>query len=80
MSPPPTVTTHHDQQDIVNHLLAAALQARATLQDVLRTAALSPADQPQAAADLMDTATTLTRIYDRLIRAADNITRHQAQM
>ncbi|GAA4964630.1 hypothetical protein [Actinoplanes utahensis] len=71
MHPPPTATAHHNRQDVVNQLLAAALHARATRQKVLRAAARSPAGQPQAAADLADAATALTRIHDALLRAAD---------
>ncbi|WP_433794812.1 hypothetical protein [Actinoplanes sp. CA-252034] len=65
------MTTHHDKQDIVNQLLAAALQTRATLDKVRRAAALNPAIQPQAATDLTDAADTLTRVHDMLLRAAD---------
>lgn len=71
MHPPLSATTDHDPQDLVNQLLAAVLQTRATLDKVRRAAALSPADQPQAAADLTDAATALTRIHDTLLRAAD---------
>ena len=70
MRPRPAATVHDDRQDVVNQLLAAALHARATRASVLRAAALSPADQPQAAADLTDAATALTRIHDALLRAA----------
>lgn len=70
MHSPAAATVNYDRQDVVNHLLAAALQARAALQDVLRTAALTPGDQPQAAADLTDAAAALARIHDNLLRAA----------
>ncbi|GAA2914602.1 hypothetical protein Acy02nite_17320 [Actinoplanes cyaneus] len=69
MHPPPAATTG-DGQDVVNQLLAAALHARATRESVLRAAALSPADQPQAVADLTDAATVLTRVHDALLHAA----------
>jgi hypothetical protein len=71
-APLPTVTSHHDHQDVVNRLLAAAIQTRATLDSVLHAAAVSPADQPQAAADLADAATALTRVHDALMHAANS--------
>jgi hypothetical protein len=66
----PLAATPDDGQDVVNELLAAALYARATRESVLRAAALSPAGQPQAVADLTDAATVLTRIHDALLHAA----------
>lgn len=67
----PSATTHDQHQDVVNLLLAAALQARATLEEVHRALRLVPAGQPQAAADLTDTARALTRVHDILLRTAD---------
>ena len=70
MHPTPVTTAHHDPQDVVNHLLAAALHARATLEQTRRTIALTPPGLPQAAADLTDAATSLAHIEDLLLDAA----------
>lgn len=71
MYPPPVAITDPDRQDLVNQLLAAVLQTRATLDNIHRATALSPPDQPQAAADLTDAATSLTHVHDMLLHAAD---------
>jgi hypothetical protein len=70
MHQPSAPTGHVDRQDLVNQLLAATVQTRATIEKVLHAAAVSPADQPQAAADLTDAAAALARIHDTLLRAA----------
>lgn len=70
MRPLSTTPTHDDHQDLVNRLLAAALQTRATIEQVHHTATLTHAEHPQAAADLADAATALDRIYHALLRAA----------
>ena len=70
MHRPSAPTGHVDRQDVVNQLLAATLQTRATIEKVLHAAEVSPADQPQAAADLTDAAAALARVHDTLLRAA----------
>ena len=69
MHPIPATTAHHDRQDVVNHLLAAALHARATLEQTRRTID-TPPGLPQAAADLTDAATALAHIEDLLLDVA----------
>ena len=71
MQPTPATTIHHDRQDLVNHMLAAALHARATMEQTRRTAALTAPDYPRAAADLCDATTALARIRDALMHAVD---------
>ena len=71
---PPATTAHDDRQDLVNHLLAAALHARATLEQTRRAAELTAPGHPHASADLADTATALGRIRHTLLHAADTRT------
>ena len=75
MHPPPEPPTAPptDQQDLVNMLLASAVEAAAALSKAHRAVELT-ADEPQTAADLADTASALTRIRDAMLRAADEIT------
>ncbi|PRX18451.1 hypothetical protein [Actinoplanes italicus] len=70
MHRPSAPTSPVDHQDVVIQLLAATLQTRATIENVLHAVAVSPTDQPKAAADLTDAATALARVHDTLLRAA----------
>ena len=64
---PPT-----DLQDLINTLLATAVQAAAVLTHTTRVANFTAAAGHQrAAADLADTAGSLVRIRDAMMRAAD---------
>lgn len=63
-----------DQQDLVNALLAAALQAVVALSNTSHAAAvLNAAAQPQPAADLTTAAHALTQIRDMLLSTADDL-------
>ena len=71
-SPPPPAATP-DCQDLVNMLLAAAVQADAALTDTHRNLQRA-AGHPQAAADLSDAAAALSQVRDALLHAADELT------
>ena len=70
-TPEPCAAVQPDQQDLVNMLLAAAMQATAALSQTRRAARLPAAEQPQIAADLDEAARALVRIRDMMLRAAD---------
>ena len=61
-----------EPQDVVNMLLAAAVQATAALRDSHHIVQLT-VSEPQISADLADTAGALTRIRDALLRTADEL-------
>ncbi|MBB4743987.1 thioredoxin-like negative regulator of GroEL [Actinoplanes octamycinicus] len=67
----PSTVTDPDRQDLINCLLAAALNARATQQQTQHTAALMPPEEHAAAADLAEAVHALGRIRDALLQAAD---------
>jgi hypothetical protein len=62
-----------DRQDLINELLAAALETTDAMNVTARTATLFEARQPEAEAALVMAATVLSAVTDVLIRAADGI-------
>ena len=68
---PPAAQT--DQQDVVNQLLAGAMQATEVLNETRRAAALLAAEQPEAAANLTDAATAWAETREAMLRAADEL-------
>ena len=70
---PPPPDTRADHQDLVNQLLAGALQAAAVLGKTRQAVALLATREPQAAAHLADAATAWARTRDAMVRAADDL-------
>ena len=68
-----------DEQDLINALLAAALEAAAALNGTHHVAMLSACVQPQAASDLTAAAAALTQIRDTMLRTADVIASRESR-
>ena len=70
---PPPPDTHTDHQDLVNQLLAGAMDAAAVLRKTHQAVALLVTRAPQAAAHLADAAVAWARTRDAMVRAADEL-------
>ncbi|MEV4281526.1 hypothetical protein [Actinoplanes xinjiangensis] len=72
MKPYPT-STGTDKQDVINELLAAALQSVAAMHLARHAIDAAIGTHPDAAAALADTAVALISIRDALLHAADSV-------
>jgi hypothetical protein len=72
VSPYPS-SAEADKQDVINEILAAALQSVTAMHLVWRATDVTVAQQPETAAALADTAVALISIRDALLHAAGSV-------